>query len=95
MHIVFLKFTPNKGRAGEYMESHKAWLQRGFADGVFLLAGSLEPGLGGMILAQQCSGEELEARVKDDPFVENGVVGMEIHEVDPGRADGRLQFLLA
>jgi uncharacterized protein YciI len=95
MHIVFLKFTPNKGLAGEYREGHKAWLQRGFAAGVFLLAGSLEPRLGGMILAHRCSREELEVRVKDDPFVANGVVEMEIHEVDPGRADERLQFLLA
>lgn len=95
MHIVFLKFTSNKGLAGEYRDGHKAWLQRGFADGVFLLAGSLEPGLGGMILAHKCSREELEARVKDDPFVENSVVEMEIHEVDPARADERLQFLLA
>lgn len=95
MYILFLKFTSNKRQAAEYMDSHKAWLQRGFSEGVFLLAGSLEPTLGGMILAHKCSREELEARMKEDPFVENGVVGAEIHEVDPGRADERLQFLLA
>ena len=44
MHIIFLKFSANKSQASELMDAHKAWLKRGFDDGVFLLAGSLEPG---------------------------------------------------
>ena len=47
MYIVFLRFADNKARAGEFMDGHNAWLRQGFADGVFLLAGSLQPGLGG------------------------------------------------
>ena len=51
MHIVFLKFSANKSQASRFMDGHKAWIKRGFDDGVFLLAGSLEPGLGGGLLA--------------------------------------------
>lgn len=94
MHIVLLKFSANQRRAGEFMESHKAWLQRGFDDGVFLLAGSLEPGLGGGILAHNSSSAELQRRVNDDPFVAENVVKAEILELDPGRADERLKFLI-
>ena len=43
MFIVLLKFSDNKAKAGQFMDSHKAWLKRGFDDGVFLLAGSLKP----------------------------------------------------
>ena len=94
MHIVFLKFSTNKSQAGQFMESHKAWVKRGFDDGVFLLAGSLEPGLGGGILAHNTSLADLHSRVNDDPFVVGNVVTAEIFELDPGKADGRLQFLV-
>lgn len=55
MFIVMLKFSENKGEAGRFMEGHKDWIQRGFDDGVFLLAGSLQPSLGGGILAHNTS----------------------------------------
>lgn len=77
------------------MDAHKAWLKRGFEDGVFLLAGSLEPDLGGGILAHSISRDELARRVNDDPFVAQDVVKAEILELDPGRADERLQFLVS
>ena len=94
MYIIFLKFSANKSRASQLMESHKAWIKRGFDDGVFLLAGSLEPGLGGGILAHNTSLDALRIRVNDDPFVAEDVVKAEIFELDPGKADERLQFLV-
>jgi len=94
MHIVFLKFSANKSQAGQFMDSHKAWIKLGFDDGVFLLSGSLEPGLGGGILAHNTSLAELQSRVSDDPFVAEDVVKAEIFELDPGKADERLQFLV-
>ena len=94
MHIVFLKFSTNKSQAGQFMEGHKAWLKRGFDDGVFLLAGSLEPGLGGGILAHNTTPADLQKRVNEDPFVAENVVTAEMYELDPGKADERLQFLL-
>jgi uncharacterized protein YciI len=94
MFIVLLKFSANKGSAGQFMDGHKAWLQRGFDDGVFLLAGSLQPNAGGGIVAHNTSLSELESRVDDDPFVAQDVVAAEILEIDPSRADDRLAFLL-
>jgi uncharacterized protein YciI len=94
MHIVFLKFSANKSQAGQFMDGHKAWIKRGFDDGVFLLAGSLEPGLGGGILAHNTSLADLHGRVSGDPFVKEDVVKAEIFELDPGKADERLQFLV-
>lgn len=94
MHIVLLKFSTNKSLAGKLMDGHKAWVKRGFDDGVFLLAGSLEPGLGGGILAHNTSSGDLQRRVNDDPFVAEDVVRAEILELDPGRTDERLQFLV-
>lgn len=95
MFIVLLKFSSNKGQAGQFMDGHKDWVKRGFDDGVFLVAGSLQPNLGGAIVAHNTSPAALQSRVNDDPFVAEDVVSAEILEVTPLNADGRLDFLLA
>lgn len=95
MFVVLLKFSGNKGQAGQFIEGHKEWIKRGFDDGAFLLAGSLQPNLGGAIVAYNTSLSDLQRRVSDDPFVAENVVRAEILEIAPSRADERLKFLLA
>lgn len=94
MFLVLLRFSDNRPQAGQFMAGHNAWLKRGFDDGVFLLAGSLQPGLGGGILAHNASLPALQARVNEDPFVAENVVRAEILEIAPARTDVRLDFLL-
>jgi uncharacterized protein YciI len=94
MFIVLLKFSDNKAQASEFMEGHNAWIKRGFEDGVFLLAGGLQPSLGGGIMAHNTSLDDLQARVNDDPFVNQNVVSAEILEISPAKADKQLQFLV-
>jgi len=94
MFIVNLRFSDNKSQAGSFMEGHNQWIKRGFEDGVFLMAGSLQPGLGGSVIAHGVSREELENRVNEDPFVAENVVTAELLEIEPKKADERLSFLL-
>lgn len=94
MFIVQLKFADNKDQAGRFMEGHNAWIKRGFDDGVFLLAGSLTPNLGGAIVAHDIALPALQDRVNEDPFVGERIVSAEILEITPSRADERLRFLL-
>ena len=94
MFVVLLKFSNNKDQAASFMEGHKAWIKRGFEDGVFLLVGNLQPGLGGGIVAHDTSLSDLQDRVAGDPFVAENVVSAEILEIAPSRADERLSFLL-
>ena len=93
MFVVLLKFSDNKAQAGNFMEAHNAWIKKGFDDGVFLLIGSLQPNLGGSIIAYNTSLAELETRVNKDPFVAENVVSAEILEISPKKADERLSFL--
>jgi len=90
--VVILRFA-DKSKAPRFMDGHNAWIRRGFDDGVFLLAGGIQPNVGGAILAHGTSLEALEARVREDPFVAEGVVGAEILGVSPARTDERLAFL--
>ena len=94
MFIVLLKFSSNKAQAGQFMEGHNAWVKRGIDDGVFLLVGSLQPSLGGGIVAHNTSLPHLQHRVNDDPFVAENVVSAEILEITPSKGDERLSFLL-
>jgi len=94
MFIILLKFSDNKDQASQLMEGHKEWIKSGFDDGVFLLVGSLQPNLGGGIVAHNTSLSDLQGRVHDDPFVAENVVTAEVLEISPSRTDERLKFLL-
>ncbi len=94
MFIVFLKFSENKGQASQFMEGHNEWIKRGFDDGIFLLAGSLQPNSGGGVIAHNISLPDLQSRVNNDPFVAENVVSAEILEITPSKTDERLKFLL-
>jgi uncharacterized protein YciI len=85
MHIVFLKFGPNRTQASHWMAQHNEWIQTGISDGTFLMAGSLEGGQGGAILAKGLTMEEIAERVAQDPFVIHQVVLPQIHSIAPSR----------
>ena len=95
MFIVLLKFYHNKSQASQFMAGHNEWIKRGFDDGVFLLAGSLQSNLGGGIIAHHTSLAELQNRVNEDPFVTENIVSADILEFSPAKADARLKFLLS
>lgn len=76
------------------MDCHNAWISCGFDDGVFLLVGSLQPNLGGGIVAHNTTLSDLQSRVNNDPFVAENVVSAEILEITPAKVDKRLNFLL-
>ncbi|MFI5527023.1 YciI family protein [Kitasatospora sp. NPDC051853] len=94
MFVVLLRFSANKAEATRYLTGHQEWIKRGLDEGVFLLVGSIQPGLGGAVLAHGLSKEALEELVAADPFVAEDVVSAEIIEITPGMADDRLKFLL-
>jgi uncharacterized protein YciI len=94
MFVVLLKFSNNQAQADALMDGRIARIKRGFYDGVFLLFGSIQLGLGGAVIAQNTSLSDLQGRVSIDPFVAEDVVTSEILEITPGQTDERFAFLL-
>ncbi len=94
MFVVLLKFSDSKDKAGQFMAGHNEWIKRGFDDGIFLLTGSLQPNLGGAVVAHNTTLPELQARVNDDPFVAENIVSADILEITPAKTDTRVDFLL-
>ncbi|SLN39257.1 hypothetical protein TRL7639_02006 [Falsiruegeria litorea R37] len=94
MFIIILRLTKNKGHLAEgHFTEHKAWLSQGFEDGVFDLAGRLAD-VGGAILTQNATRDEIEARVARDPFVIHGVAQPEILEMSPSVASDAMRHLI-
>lgn len=94
MFIVFLKFSENKSLASQFMDGHNKWIKQGFDEEVFLLVGSLQPNIGGSIIAHNTDLLELQNRVSEDPFVKENIVTAEIYEISPKKVDARLNFLV-
>lgn len=67
MYIIFLKFGSDRAQANQWMAEHLRWIQQGIDDGVFLMAGSLDNGQGGAVLAMKLEREEVQRRVALDP----------------------------
>jgi len=95
MFVTFLKFAENRAAAPEFMAAHNGWIAQGFADGAFLCVGSLQPAAGGAILAHGESRADHDARIAADPFVVQGIVTAETHEIEPKRTVAVLDFLKA
>lgn len=94
MFVVLLRFSDNKPQAGQFMQGHKDWIKRGYEDGIFLMSGSLQPNMGGGVMAHNTTLEALQNRVNSDPFVAQNIVTAEILEITPSLTDERLQFLM-
>ncbi|MFQ1701734.1 YciI family protein [Loktanella agnita] len=94
MHIILLRFGSNKSAAPDHMASHKDWIAKGLADGVFQCVGSLDAG-GGAVIAHGEDTDALMRRVQADPFVKHGVVKAEVLGVDVNRTIPALDYLMA
>lgn len=102
MYIVFLKFSKNKKAAPDFKDAHVEWICTGVNRGIFCLAGGLaemvdtetKNALGGAILADNISYDELVKYIHEDPFVIENVVTAEIMHFAPGFASSDYQIAL-
>lgn len=80
MFVVTLTYLTDLDRVDEVLPDHLAWLDRQYADGVFLASGRRVPRTGGVILAAGVDRPELDRRLATDPFAERGVAEYEVTE---------------
>lgn len=80
MFVLELTYTGGTERADELMEAHLAWVDAGYAAGVFIASGRKNPRDGGVILAVGENRAEIEKIVADDPFTVGGVCEYRITE---------------
>jgi uncharacterized protein YciI len=70
--LILVEYGPSIEAVDAQLKDHVAWLEKGFAEGVFLVAGRQDPRTGGVIVARGRKAEA-EALAATDPFVISGV----------------------
>jgi uncharacterized protein YciI len=71
--VIELIYKVDLAQIDAAMKAHVAWLQRQYAAGVFLMSGRKIPRDGGIILATGRDRAQLDAIVREDPFVARGL----------------------
>jgi uncharacterized protein YciI len=90
MFVILLHYLKPLSEVDRFVDEHRAFLERHYAAGHFLLSGRQEPRTGGVILADAPTREQIEAIVGEDPFHREQIARYEIVEFVPSLADARL-----
>ena len=95
MFVIELTYKVALSEIDANMPAHMSFIRKHYAAGRFLLSGRKAPRDGGIIVALGDSREQIEAIVKEDPFVARGLSDYRIIEFrDSQRADS-IDALLA
>jgi uncharacterized protein YciI len=80
MFVIELTYTSPLTKIDANMRAHVAFLNKNYASGKFLVSGRKIPRDGGIIVATGATREEIEAIVREDPFVARGLAEYRIVE---------------
>lgn len=95
MFVIELNYVKPLAEVDLLIPGHRAWLERHYASGHFLLSGRKEPRTGGVIIALASDRGALEAILAQDPFAIAQVAQYTVTEFIPAMASERLAWLAA
>jgi uncharacterized protein YciI len=95
MFVIELIYKAELSAIDANMRAHMAWLNKQYAAGRFLLSGRQVPRTGGIILALGDTRDQIEAVVREDPFVSRGLADVRIIEFRASQRAESLDALLA
>ena len=85
MFIALLTYKQPLEKVDEYLQEHRLYLDKNFTLGNFIIAGRRNPPIGGVILINQPSKEQVINIIKEDPFYSNDMVDYELIEFTPSK----------
>jgi len=80
MFVIELIYKAALNEIDAHMAAHMRFLRKYYAAGNFLVSGRKIPRDGGIIIAVGTDREAVEAIVKEDPFVRNGLADFRVIE---------------
>jgi uncharacterized protein YciI len=83
MFIILLKYIQPLTEIDKSVEAHRTYLDRYYASGHFICSGRQNPRVGGVILSNAESREEIESIINEDPFKQAGIAQYDILEFEP------------
>ncbi|MEH6631493.1 MAG: YciI family protein [Halopseudomonas aestusnigri] len=85
--VIDLQYISPFEQIDPLLEDHRAFLEKYYAQKVFIASGAKIPREGGVILAISDAREKVEALIKEDPLYQSGVAKYSITEFMPTMKD--------
>lgn len=82
MFLLNVTFLVPPAMLAAHLPAHGSWVERQFADGLFLCAGPKRNGSGGAILVTSLARADLQALIAQDPLVRAAVAEYQIIDFD-------------
>src|SRR3982751_4765493 len=95
MFVIELIYKADLAEIDAAMRAHMAYLKKYYAAGQFLVSGRKFPREGGIILALGESREQVEALVREDPFVARGLADFRVIEFRESQRADSIDALLS
>lgn len=83
MYLIMLQYIRPVAAVEHYMEQHRAFLDKYYKTGQFILAGRKKPKSGGLIICKASSRKEVEQIISEDPLDRFQLALYEIIEFEP------------
>lgn len=80
MFIIELSYKVDLAEIDAHMKPHMAFLKKHYAAGTFVVSGRKVPRDGGIILAVGVTRPQIEAIMREDPFVSQGLADFRVIE---------------
>ncbi|MCD6055322.1 MAG: hypothetical protein K0R12_284 [Gammaproteobacteria bacterium] len=93
MLVIELTYKTPLEKVDQFVQAHRAFLQRYYDEGLFLVSGPQEPRTGGIIIAL-ADKSRLKAIIKNDPFYQEGIADYRFIEFKPVKYHSELSGLL-
>src|SRR5215471_10460211 len=95
MFVIELIYKADLAAIDAQMRAHMAFLKKQYAAGTFVVSGRKIPRDGGVIIAVGKTREQIEAIVKDDPFVKLGLADFRLIEFRASQRADDIDALIA
>ena len=95
MFLILLQYIRPVAAIEHYMDQHRAFLDKYYKSGQFILAGRRKPKSGGLILCKASSRREVEQIMSEDPLDKFQLALHEIIESEPTSYVNELEAYLS
>ena len=80
MFLLLSRYLKSVEEIERVLPEHRAFLDRQYARGMFIVSGPQVPRTGGVIVAADVSRTEIDAALAEDPFIREGISEYDIIE---------------
>jgi uncharacterized protein YciI len=80
MFLLLSRYLKPSDDVDRALAAHREFLDRYYKAGLFIVSGPQNPRTGGVIVTAECTRDEVEAALAEDPFLREGISEYQIVE---------------